>query len=93
MEKSALFWLDLWNDQCMHQKFPHLVTFAKKTNTSVEKAILTEYTEDLFNLPLTQQAYEEFNELEIICQNAAEKILLGQKDNWSYIWGNSDFSS
>jgi hypothetical protein len=42
---------------------------------------------------LSQQAYEEFNELEIICQNNTEKILLGQKDNWSYIWGNSDYSS
>jgi hypothetical protein len=28
--KSVLFWGDLWNDQCLHQKFPHLITFAKK---------------------------------------------------------------
>jgi hypothetical protein len=28
--KTVLFWGDLWNDQCLHQKFPHLITFAKK---------------------------------------------------------------
>jgi hypothetical protein len=75
------------------KEFPHMITFAKKTNISVKEAILTEYNEDLFNLSLSQQAYEEFNELEIICQNASGKILSGQKDEWSYIWGNSEFSS
>jgi hypothetical protein len=25
-----LFWTDLWGDSCLHQKFPHLLTFAKK---------------------------------------------------------------
>jgi hypothetical protein len=77
----------------MHRKFPHLLTIAKKTNIYVEEAVLTEYTEDLFNLPLSQESYEKFNELEIICQNATKKILLGQKDNWCYIWGNSEYSS
>jgi hypothetical protein len=64
----VLFWGDLWNDQCLHQKFPHLVTFAKKTNMFVNEAIFTEYTEDLLNLPLSQEAFEEFNDLEITCQ-------------------------
>jgi hypothetical protein len=40
--KSMFFWGDLWNDQCLHQKFPHLITFAKKN--SVNEAVLTEYT-------------------------------------------------
>jgi hypothetical protein len=91
--KSVFFWGDLWNDQCLHQKFPHLITFAKKTNISVNEAVLTEYTEDLFNLPLSQEAFEEFNDLEIICQEAMEKVLSDGKDTWSYIWGNSEFSS
>lgn len=26
--KSALFWTDLWFDECFHLKFPHLVSFA-----------------------------------------------------------------
>jgi hypothetical protein len=35
----------------------------KKKNISVNEAVLTEYTEDLFNLPLSQEAFEEFNDL------------------------------
>jgi hypothetical protein len=23
-------WTDLWNDTCLHQQFPHLVSYAKK---------------------------------------------------------------
>jgi hypothetical protein len=77
----------------LHQKFRNLITFAKKRNISVKEAVSTEYTEDLFHLPQSQEAFEEFNELEEICQNAMEKLILGEKDNWSYIWGNSEFSS
>jgi hypothetical protein len=33
--KSTLFWTDLWENECLHHKFPHLVTFAKGTNESV----------------------------------------------------------
>jgi hypothetical protein len=33
--KSTLFWTNLWNDTCLHQKFPHLVSFARKTSLSV----------------------------------------------------------
>jgi hypothetical protein len=28
--KSALFWTDLWSDNCLIHEYPHLVTFAKK---------------------------------------------------------------
>jgi hypothetical protein len=56
--KSAYFWSDLWHeDQCLHQKFHHLVSFAKCTDLSVHKAISSDYLEDLFHLPLSQQAF------------------------------------
>jgi hypothetical protein len=77
--KSVFFWGDMWNDQCLHQKIPHLITFAKKTNISVNEAVSTEYTEDLFNVPLSQEAFDEFNDLEVICQNAMERLILGEK--------------
>jgi hypothetical protein len=57
---SAMFWTDLWQDVYFHQKFPHLVTFAKDFNILVKDAIGHEYMQDLFHHPLSQQAYEEF---------------------------------
>jgi hypothetical protein len=91
--KSAYFWTDLWHeDQCLHQKFHHLVSFAKSTDLSVHKVINSDYLEDLFHLPLSHQAFQEFEQLEIICASTAQKIQEGNIDSWTYIWGNDSFS-
>jgi hypothetical protein len=62
-----------------------LVYFAKSTDLSVHKAINSEYLEDLFHLPLSQQAFQEFEQMEIICANTAQKIQEGNIDSWTYI--------
>jgi hypothetical protein len=58
--KSTLFWTDLRDNECLNLKFPHLITFAKGTNDSVHDIIHQEYLQDVFNLPLSQQAFDEF---------------------------------
>ena len=64
--KSTLFWNDQWHSTCLFQGMPHLFSFTKNTLLSVQEAINLEYLEDLFHLPLSTQAYEEFQQLEII---------------------------
>jgi hypothetical protein len=91
--RTVNFWTDLWEQNCLHQRFPHLFTFAKYTNWNVEKVVHTEFLEDMFHLPLSQQAYEEFQNLEVVCQNTLIKIQEGNGDKWNYIWGNNEFSS
>jgi hypothetical protein len=59
--KTALFWTDLWSDNCLHLKFPHLITFAKRTDISVNKVMQMEFLQDLFHLPLSQQALLSLN--------------------------------
>jgi hypothetical protein len=51
--KSAFFWYDLWLDACLQQKFPHLLSFAKKANATIAEIVNTEFIEDLFHLPLS----------------------------------------
>jgi hypothetical protein len=46
----------------------------------------------MFHLPLSQQAFQEFEKLEQICDNALFKVQNGLQDNWVYILGDS-FSS
>jgi hypothetical protein len=58
--KSVLFWTDLWGDSFLHHKFPHLLSFAKMTDVSVSKVLHMDFLPDLFHLPLSQQAYAEF---------------------------------
>jgi hypothetical protein len=74
-------------------KFPHLVTYAKRTNQSVWEVISQEFLHDMFHLPLSQQAFNEFEILEDICQNAMITAHAENKDSWSYIWGNSEFTT
>jgi hypothetical protein len=76
----------------MH-KYPHLLTFSKNTDLSVQQVIETEFLEDLFHLPLSQQAFSEFESLENLCDTTMRTIQQGNIDQWSYIWGNKDFTT
>jgi hypothetical protein len=75
------------SDQHLYQIFRHLVSYAKNTNLTVHSAISLEYLKDLFHLPLSQEAFLEFEELEVICGNTMLMIQEGNIVNLSYIWG------
>jgi hypothetical protein len=53
----------------------------------------TEFFEDLLHLPLSQEAYSEFEDLEELCDLTNHSIQEGNIDTWSYIWGSSIFST
>jgi hypothetical protein len=57
----------------------------------VAETVNTEFLQDLFHLPLSVQAFNEFEILEDICVTLGEKIQLGEQDSWTYIWGNNSF--
>jgi hypothetical protein len=91
--KSALFWTDLWENVCMTQKFPHLLSFAKSTDLTVYQVLETEFLEDLFHLPLSQEAFSEFEDLEVLCGRIISTFQQGNIDSWSYIWGSKEFTT
>ena len=91
--KSALFRDDCWHDFVLKHKFDHLYSFARDTAINVHQEIHTEYLQDLFHLPLTTQAHEEFLEMENICFMLKTSEHLDLRDTWSYIWGNEFYSS
>jgi hypothetical protein len=90
--KSVLLWKDLWKDICLDQQFPHLVTFAKDVDITVSRAVLHRNYQDLFYLPLSQEAFNEFMEFEIICGQAELCIGSHEPDTWTYIWRSNEFS-
>jgi hypothetical protein len=51
--KPAFFWTGLWKPSCLQQTFPHLLSFAKKTNATISEMVNTKFIEDLFHLPLS----------------------------------------
>jgi hypothetical protein len=92
--KTVLFWHDLWNDNIRRNKFPRLFTFAKNQSISVASFLTQENLTDNFHLPLTEQANTELQQLPDEVQQIRESVIEPEeKDSWSYIWGNSTYSS
>lgn len=91
--KSAYLWTDQWHASCLYQCFPHLFSYTKNQPITVEATINLEYLEDLFHLPMSVQAYEEFQHLEVICEELKSSEHIDCTDTWSYIWGSERFSS
>jgi hypothetical protein len=91
--KSAYFWTDMrYEDECFHKKIHHLVSFAKNIDLSIHLVIHTKYLEDLFHLPLSQQGFQEFEQVKNICATTLQRVQEGEIDKWMYIWGNASFS-
>jgi hypothetical protein len=74
-------------------KVPTPGHLCKKTDYSVSKVLQHEYIQDLFHLPMSQMAYEEFIQLEEICIQVQDTPLQQGPDSWSYIWGTTKFST
>jgi hypothetical protein len=75
---AVLFGLDIWNDLLLHEKLPRLFTFAKNQKISVADSLSTIDLASHFHLPLSEQAYEEYQEL----QEMVQSIQIGQEDKY-----------
>lgn len=76
--QSCLLWDDLWNDRVRRLQFPQLHSFPKNKNLSVSMASSTKNFLGLFNLPLSVQAYQQFEEFQ---SELAELITLNSSLN------------
>jgi hypothetical protein len=72
-------------------KLPNLYSFVRDQRISVKNVLQVEDLDSLFMLPLCAQAFAEFQDLEAELQ--ALPLAVGQHDVWSFIWGNSVYSS
>lgn len=57
---SCLFWEDCWSGQPLKLEFPELFSFVKKPSISLKDASLVAPAYNLFNLPLSVEAFEQF---------------------------------
>ena len=53
--KSVYFWTDLWQENCLHQKLPHLVSFAKNTNVTIFMLSILNILKTCFIFPFHQR--------------------------------------
>ena len=90
--RTAYFWNDLWAEELMQHKFPHLFSYVINKRLTIHQVISRDYLEDLFHLPLSMEAHEQFFKLEDICYTLRQSQYQNLTDTWSYIWGNEHFS-
>jgi hypothetical protein len=65
---SINFWQDLWNGRVLCQSYPHLYSYANNQNITPCSVLETSELEELFYLPISEEAYEQFCELDIYLQ-------------------------
>jgi hypothetical protein len=86
---SCFFWLDVWDSHLLSHHFPHLFSFVRDQKLTVQQVAQTSNVLDLFYLPLSDEAYQQFQEL---LQLLNDLHLQAEPDQWTYIWGSSGFS-
>jgi hypothetical protein len=75
----------------MQIKFPRLYSFAKNKKISVSQFLLNNSLHTQFHLPLSEQAYHEYQDLQEYIQTI--QVEQDTKDSWSYLWGTSSYTS
>jgi hypothetical protein len=70
--------------------YPELFSFTINTKITVQSMLQVESLQDLFQLPMSIEAFDQFSEVHIFMQtlHPANSI-----DSWSYIWGTRSYSS
>lgn len=88
--ESILFWHDNWVNQALAVAAPELLSFAKNKMISIQKAFDHVDFADLFQLPLSQAAFQQMQGIQQLIE---DRPLSDSYDKWSYIWGSNIFAS
>nr|CAE04648.2 OSJNBa0061G20.4 [Oryza sativa Japonica Group] len=87
---TCSIWYYVWADQPpLFHTMSRLCSFAQNQNASVSDFLSIEAEENC-TLPLSVQAFQEFQEL---TSSLVDIELVNENDAWSYIWGNMKYSS
>lgn len=80
------FWEDQWADSILSQQYPSLASFATNRNISVMEVMQADDLDNLFFLPFSQQALQEFDDLQAHLQLIPYDETAA--DRWTPVWGN-----
>jgi hypothetical protein len=90
--QSVLFWKDFWRgDELVCNKFSRLHSYALNEDMTVAQIAATE---DLFSalaLPISSQAFEELNEVQLIVNDL--NVEHAVTDTWIFPRGNNSYTS
>jgi hypothetical protein len=81
---SAVFWTDRWAGRSLNNIFPRLFSFVIDTHLLVKDVLNTDDRSKLFALPLSVQAFEEFQSMQ--AQLESFHLQPSENDEWKTIW-------
>lgn len=87
---TASFWKDIWHGMALQNQWPHLFSFVRIEDISVQSFLEAPDKLDFFHLPLSIEAYDQYQTLLVMLQTIQPSQ---QKDNWHYTWGSLYSSS
>jgi hypothetical protein len=82
---TILLWQDKWNTHILKDTWPHLYSFCKDENISIQQALLLNDLAELFYLPLSEEALQQFHLFQALLLNLEPNTDL---DTWTVL-GNS----
>jgi hypothetical protein len=88
--RSIFFWEDQWNKSIPRQQYPELFSFTKSTKLSIAEVKEQDHLFRIFQLPISEQAYEQYLELQVVWEQI---VLSNVKDRWRYIGGSDSYST
>ena len=83
---ATFLWDDMWNGLLPKLCFPELYSFTKNKSISLQKARSLSHLHNIFHLPLSEEAFAQYIELQNLLSNLPDST---EADSWSYIWGAS----
>ena len=86
------FWDDLIDGRILSSCYAHLFQYAKDPNVSLWNVRSMDNLLELFRIPMSKPAYNEFLELQAYISQL-EPYQQDINDQWTYIWGNQKYSS
>jgi len=66
---TCLLWEDCWQGPPWKLSFPELYSYAKKPNISLAAAVSVFPSSDLFSLPMSAEAFDQFQHVQNSLQN------------------------
>jgi hypothetical protein len=80
--RTILFWEDMWNRGTPAHQYLELFSFACNSKLTVKEANQKEHLIEIFQLPLSVQAYEQFLDLD---ETWGQIMVTNTKDAWKLI--------
>jgi hypothetical protein len=86
---TVSMWHDMWEGKVRMLEFPEFLSFSINSTITVSKAKSSEELHEIFQLPLSTEAFQQYN---ILISEIENLEITSQSDSWTYLGYRSIFT-